>query len=804
MNFRNKDFDENCALIISNAIEETKENFFEFLCFDMVVLHTLENNPIGSRFCNHFSIDVSGLRSVIMKHLTKSIPRSEKEEYNVEITVTTQSLFQKAYTHCKHFDKSGRVGVINILAVLFYDNHSSFIYNHFLSMGITDKDVDNFVESFFLVKENTNVPLQITQRNEDKEKPERKISFLEKYAVNLNEKAKIGKIEPLVGKRQVLESMIITLGQKKKNNPLIIGDPGVGKTAIVEGLAYAIAFNEEIISGKKIPDNVSKMQIHKLDVSLVLAGSKYRGDFEERLKNIISEVSKDPNCILFIDDIHSIISLGSSSGSLDASGILKPAMVSGELKIIGCITNEEYRKKFEKESSFSRLFKPLKVVQTSAEETFEIIKGLQNSLEEFHKVKFSDESIKEVISLTGKYISQRAFPDKAIDMLDMTLSRANIFGKPSVDVKSVREVISQELNIPINAIGDGDELKKLKNLKSNLNSKVFGQEEAVQKIVNAIIMNRAQIVLKDKPIGSFLLAGSTGVGKTEICKQLANELGIPLIRFDMSEYQEPNSVSKWIGAAPGYVGYDNGGVIIEEITKTPNCVLLLDEIEKAHKSVYDVLLQIMDYASITDTHGRKADFKNVIIFMTSNLGHSNHKSGSIGFSSAKTQLSSINEGRLEIIKKFFRPEFINRLDNVVMFNSLDEEIIKKVVNKHIQSIKDSLFLKGITLSMKDSAIKYIVDNGFDEKMGARNVERFIESNLLQPLSYKLLFEGLGKGTNVIVSSDGKSLDIFSKLLLEKPIVKNKKSVSSIEDVEIKKPTSRKSSGKNKKDEFIVD
>lgn len=798
MNFRSKDFDDVCSSIILSAVVETKLNFFEFLCFDMIVLHTLENEPIGKKFCNYFKIDIKELRKNVMAHLIKSIPRSETEEYNVEITVSTQNLFQKAYTHCKHFDKSGRVGVINILAVLFYDNHSSYIYNHFLAIGIGDKEIDGFVESFLLTKELSIAPLQIPNKTEDKEKPERKVSALEKYTVNLNEKARLGKIDTLVGKESVLESMIITLGQKKKNNPLIIGDPGVGKTAIVEGLAHAITIGKDIITGQKIPDNVSKMQIYKLDVSSVMAGSKYRGDFEERMKNIIHEISKDPNAVLFIDDIHSIINLGSSSGSLDASGILKPALVSGEVKVIGCVTNEEFRKKFEKESSFSRLFKPIKIAQSSKDETFEIIKGLQKSLENFHGVKFSDEAIKEVILLTEKYISSRSFPDKAIDMLDMALSRANIFGKPSVDVKAIREVVSQELNIPINVIGDNDEIKKLKSLEINLNSKVFGQSSAITKIVNSIIMNRAQIVLKDKPIGSFLLTGSTGVGKTEICKQLANELGVPLIRFDMSEYQEVNSIAKLIGAPPGYVGHDNGGLLIEEITKTPNCVLLLDEIEKAHKSVYDILLQVMDYASISDTHGRKADFKNVVLFMTSNLGHSNfnEKSSSLGFNSFND-----DEKRLSAIKSFFRPEFINRLDSVVVFNSLDENIIKMVVQKQILFIENSLSIKGIKLSVKDSAIEYIVKNGFDKKMGARTVERFIETNILQPLSYKILFDNLNKDSIVTLSSDGSSLDISSKSLIDKPLLRGKRGLSDIDDIEIKKPVKR-TSRKTKKDELI--
>ncbi len=795
MNFRNKDFDEICTSAISKAVEETKNNFFEFLAVDMVVLHILEDTPTGKDFAEKIKINLKDLRKSVMEHLNKSIPRSETEDYKVEVTVTTQNLFKKAFMNRHNIEKNSRVNALDILVALFDDQHSSFIYNHLILNKIGENEIKSYVDSIGVSSVKIN-QVMIRERGDDK--PERKVSFLEKYAINLSDRAKEGKVEPLIGRKNVLKSMIITLGQKKKNNPLIVGDAGVGKTAIVEGLARAIYNKEQIIDGIAIPENVAQMQIFKLDVSMLLAGAKYRGDFEERLKNVVQEAAKNKNCILFIDDIHTIVNLGSISGSLDATEIMKPYLVSGELKIIGCTTNEEYRKRFEKEVSFSRLFKVMKIAPATREETFEIIKGLQSHLEDFHNVKFSDEAIKEVIALTDKHMTHLQLPDKAIDMLDMALSRSNIFKEVSVDVKAIREIIANELNIPINAIGDKGEINKLKNLEKSLNSQVFGQPTAVNKIVNSIIMNRAQVVLKDKPVGSFLLAGPTGVGKTEICKQLAKELDIPLIRFDMSEYKESHSLAKLIGTAPGYTGHDNGGLLVEEITKTPNCVLLLDEIEKAHSNIYDILLQIMDYASVTDGQGRKADFKNVILFMTSNLGHSNHKTSSIGFNGESFEEDSANENRLDAIKKEFRPEFINRLDDVVLFRSLNEEIILKVVNKQIKTIVDSLKNKAINLTVDNSAIKFIVENGFDEKMGARNVERFIESKILQPLSYKILFDGLEKGGDIIISASNNEISI-----VKKDVPKSKKIKDEVLDVSVKKPeTKRVRKVKTQEDAFL--
>lgn len=783
MNFRNKDFDEICTIAISKAVEETKNNFFEYLAVDMVVLHILEDTPTGKDFAEKVKVNLKDLRTSVMEHLNKSIPRSETEDYKVEVTVTTQNLFKKAFMSRQNLEKSGRVTALDIIVALFDEQHSSFIYNHFILNKIGENEIKSYIDSLGLAAVKIN---QIMIRERGDEKTERKVSFLEKYAINLNDRAREGKIEPLIGKKNVLKSMIVTLGQKKKNNPLIVGDAGVGKTAIIEGLARAIFNKEQIIDGITIPSNVAQMQIFKLDVSMLLAGAKYRGDFEERLKNVVQEASKNKNCILFIDDIHTIVNLGSISGSLDATEIIKPYLVSGDLKIIGCTTNEEFRKRFEKESSFSRLFKVIKIAPATREETFEIIKGLQPNLEAFHNVKFSDEAIKEVIALTDKHMTHLQLPDKAIDMLDMALSRSNIFQEVSVDVKAIREIIANELNIPINAIGDKGELNKLKNLENSLNSQVFGQNAAVTKVVNSIIMNRAQVVMKDKPVGSFLLAGPTGVGKTEICKQLAKELGIPLVRFDMSEYKEAHSLAKLIGTAPGYTGHDNGGLLVEEITKTPNCVLLLDEIEKAHANIYDILLQVMDYASVTDGQGRKADFKNVILFMTSNLGHSNHKTSSIGFNGGSFEEEAADENRLEAIKKEFRPEFINRLDDVVLFRSLNEEIILKVVNKQIKTIVDTLKNRGINLTVDKSAINFIVENGFDEKMGARNVERFIESKILQPLSYKILFDDLENGGDIVISVSNNEVSITKK-----ESVKSRKVKEEVLEVDVKKPATKR-------------
>lgn len=730
-------FTKECITAINKAFNFAKENRYEYLTIDNILLYILQTKN-GKKLCGAMKIDISDLKAEIINYLNENVPKLKEEDESPIPTLAAESLLKNAVALKESRGKEGLADEDDIFIALFNDESQPYILSYFNHYDIKRFDVVSYI-AYSKEKENDS--------NTSLAKTEELTPYLNKFAINLNEKAINGKIDPLVGKQDIIEKIIIILGQRKKNNPLIIGDPGVGKTAVAEGLAKAIV-------DKKVPEAMKNMILYCLDLTSLVAGTKYRGDFEERLKNVIKEASINPNIVLFIDEIHTLIGTGSGSGGMDASNILKPALSSGEIKVMGSTTLEEYRKYFEKEAALSRRFKELFINEPSVEEAIEILKGVKGEYEKFHNVKFDISALISSVNLTHKYMNQKRLPDKAIDILDMAASEAKIKGYKIVKEKEISDIISRVLNIPVHTM-EKSEIEKLKTLSVNLQGKVFGQDKAVEKIVDSIILNRAHITSKDKPIGSFLLAGPTGVGKTELTKQISLELGIPLVRLDMSEYMEKHAVARLIGAPPGYVGHDSGGQLIEAIRKTPNCVLLLDEIEKAHPDIFDILLQIMDYAVLTDNQGKKADFKNTLVIMTSNVGAKEINKNSIGFESNKTE----THDRDEQIKKMFKPEFCNRLDATIHFSELNKDTVLKIIKKQIGILSNKLLEKKIVLFPEESIYKYILKNGYDEKLGARPIERYIENNITKPLAKEILFGNLENGGEIKIGIKANNIKI---------------------------------------------
>ena len=571
---------------------------------------------------------------------------------------------------------------------------------------------------------------------------QKKPSSLETFTTNLCEKAKQGKIDPLLGREEEVLRMVQILSRRRKNNPLLVGQAGVGKTAIAQGLA------KRIVDGK-VPEVLHDATIYSLDVGVLIAGTKYRGDFEKRLKSVLTDLEKKPNTILFIDEIHTLIGAGSvSGGSLDASNLLKPALADGTLKCIGSTTYDEFRKVFEKDHALTRRFQKIDVDEPSVEDTIKILHGLKKYYQEHHKVKYSAASLVSAAELTHRYIGDRRLPDKAIDVIDEVGALQQVLPKSkrkvNIGVADIENIVAKLARIPSRQVSSDDKLQ-LKNLEEELKLGVFGQEDAVNSLSTSIKLSRSGLAAEDKPMGSFLFAGPTGVGKTEICKQLARIMGVKLLRFDMSEYMERHSISKLIGSPPGYVGYDEGGLLTEAVNSNPYAVLLLDEIEKAHPDIFNLLLQVMDHGMLTDANGREVDFRNVILVMTSNVGAHSVQRASIGFNEQDHSLDY--EGEL---KKIFTPEFRNRLSEIIYFNSLNEEVVVFVVNKFLFELEDTLESQNVSLVISDAARKWFATNGYDAQMGARPMARLIEKEIRKPLADELLFGKLINGGSVKV------------------------------------------------------
>lgn len=733
---------------LNAAFQTAREGRHEFLTVEHLLLSIIDTPKVQEvlRACG---ADPDSLSSELREHIDSSTPRvPQSEEREVQPTLGFQRVLQRAVFHVQ---SSGRkeVGVVNVLVAIFSEKQSHAVFL-LAKQDVSRLDVVNYISHGMSKVEDASVESReesATQKSREAESE----SALDKYATNLNQLAEQGKIDPLIGRQMELERTIEILCRRRKNNPLYVGEAGVGKTAIAEGLA------RRIVEGS-VPEVLADATLYSLDMGSLIAGTKYRGDFEKRLKGVIAEIKKQPNAILFIDEIHTIIGAGAASGGvMDASNLVKPVLSNGELRCIGSTTYQEYRGIFEKDHALARRFQKIDVVEPTVAETVEILKGLRSRFEEHHQIRYTDEALRAAAELSSRHINERHLPDKAIDVVDEAGARQRI--KPAaersetVDVSEIEEVVARIARIPPKTVSSNDK-EILRNLERNLKLVIYGQDAAVETLSAAIKMSRSGLGDERKPVGSFLFAGPTGVGKTEVTRQLAIALGIEFIRFDMSEYMERHTVSRLIGAPPGYVGFDQGGLLTEAIAKHPHAVLLLDEIEKAHPDVFNLLLQVMDHGTLTDNNGRKADFRHVIIVMTTNAGAADMARTSIGF----TQQDHTTDG-LEAIKKLFSPEFRNRLDAVIQFGGLDASTIERVVEKLLVEIETQLEAKGVSLVLDDAARRWVATKGYDPKMGARPMARVIQEHIKRPLAEELLFGKLVGGgvVKVSVSEDESAL-----------------------------------------------
>ncbi|MBM4238504.1 MAG: ATP-dependent Clp protease ATP-binding subunit ClpA [Gammaproteobacteria bacterium] len=737
---------------LNSAFQMARDGRHEFLTVEHLLLAILETPRVKEivRACGG---DAPRLAADLREHIEQSTPRlPEGDEREVQPTLGFQRVLQRAVFHVQ---SSGRkeVGVGNVLVAIFSEkqSHAVFLLGR---QDVSRLDVVNYISH--------GMSKIADERGEQKEEPAAaqqaspeadQGGALEKYATNLNRMAEEGKIDPLIGRQMEVERTIEILCRRRKNNPLYVGEAGVGKTAIAEGLA------RRIVEGQ-VPEVLTECTIYSLDMGSLIAGTKYRGDFEKRLKAVLAELKKQPGAVLFIDEIHTVIGAGAASGGvMDASNLIKPVLTNGELRCIGSTTYNEYRGIFEKDHALARRFQKIDVVEPTVPETIEILKGLRSRFEEHHQVSYTDAALKAAAELSARHINERHLPDKAIDVVDEAGARLRL--KPVaeretvVDVHHIEEVVARIARIPPKTVSSNDK-EVLRNLERNLKLVIFGQDRAVETLSSAIKMARSGLGDTRKPVGSFLFAGPTGVGKTEVTRQLAIALGIEFIRFDMSEYMERHTVSRLIGAPPGYVGFDQGGLLTEAISKHPHAVLLLDEIEKAHPDVFNLLLQVMDHGTLTDNNGRKADFRHVIIVMTTNAGAADMARASIGF----TPSDNTTDG-MEAIKKLFSPEFRNRLDAVIQFGGLDESTIERVVEKLLVEIETQLEGKRVALVLDDAARSWLAKKGYDPKMGARPMARVIQEHIKRPLAEELLFGKLVNGGTVraTLNKDGSGLDL---------------------------------------------
>ncbi|HEU0200535.1 MAG TPA: ATP-dependent Clp protease ATP-binding subunit ClpA, partial [Burkholderiaceae bacterium] len=728
------------------AFVEARQARHEFITVEHLLLALLDN-PSAAEVLRSCACNIEDLRKSLQNFIADNTPiLPPNSEADTQPTLGFQRVIQRAIMHVQSTSNGKKeVTGANVLVAIFGEKDSHAVY-YLHQQGVTRLDVVNFI-SHGITK---------TPQAEEKAKPQGEqeqeqeqgrdqASPLEQYTMNLNQLARDGKIDPLIGRELEVERVIQVLCRRRKNNPLLVGEAGVGKTAIAEGLAWRVVKAE-------VPEILEKANVYSLDMGALLAGTKYRGDFEQRLKAVLKQLKSNANAILFIDEIHTLIGAGSASGgTLDASNLLKPALATGQLKCIGATTYNEYRGIFEKDHALSRRFQKIDVIEPTVAQTIEILKGLKSRFEEHHGVKYSAGAITAAAELSAKYINDRHLPDKAIDVIDEAGAAQRILPiskrKKTIGKTEVEEIIAKIARIPPQTVSS-DDRTQLKNLDRNLKNVVFGQDPAIDALSAAIKMARSGLGKPDKPIGAFLFSGPTGVGKTEVAKQLAFTLGIELIRFDMSEYMERHAVSRLIGAPPGYVGFDQGGLLTEAISKKPHAVLLLDEIEKAHPDIFNILLQVMDHGTLTDNNGRKADFRNVIIIMTTNAGAEMLQRQVIGFATGRETGDEMAE-----IKRLFTPEFRNRLDAIISFRALDEEIILRVVDKFLMQLEDQLHEKKVEIIFSDALRKHLAKKGFDPVMGARPMARLIQDTIRKALADELLFGRLLNGGKVSVDVD---------------------------------------------------
>lgn len=738
------------------AFKDARAKRHELMSVEHLLL-ALIDNAVAANVLRACGADIEKLRQELVEFVdatTPLIPKNETER-ETQPTLGFQRVLQRAVFHVQ---SSGRKEVTggSVLVAIFseQESHAVFILKQ---QDINRIDVVNYIAHGTPKVSGNEEGEPIENGAEQEGEEERAPSALESYATNLNDQAKKGLIDPLVGRQEEVERVIQILSRRRKNNPLLVGESGVGKTAIAEGLA-------KMIVDKKVPEIISESIVYSLDLGALLAGTKYRGDFEKRLKSLLNELKETKNNVLFIDEIHTIIGAGAASGGvMDASNLLKPLLASGEIRCMGSTTYQEYRGIFDKDRALSRRFQKIDVEEPSVEDTYQILKGLKTAFEEHHQLKYTDRSLRVAAELADKYINDRFMPDKAIDVIDEVGAYQQLQPvskrKKQINVIDVEKMVAKIARIPANTVSTSDK-EALKDLDKNLKLVIFGQDEAINTMSSAIKLSRAGLKEGEKPIGSFLFAGPTGVGKTEVCRQLARIMGVELIRFDMSEYMERHTVSRLIGAPPGYVGFDQGGLLTEEVTKHPHCVLLLDEVEKAHPEVFNLLLQVMDHGTLTDNNGRSADFRNVVLIMTTNAGAHEMSRSSIGFVAQDNAADG-----MEVLKKMFTPEFRNRLDSIIQFGPLSPEVIKTVVDKFLEEVQVQLDSKKVLLEVTEEARDWLAVHGYDEAMGARPMQRLIQTKIKKELAEDILFGRLSNGGGVVhvtVENDDLKLDIEEK------------------------------------------
>ncbi|KAA6103921.1 MULTISPECIES: ATP-dependent Clp protease ATP-binding subunit ClpA [unclassified Pantoea] len=729
-------------LSLNMAFARAREHRHEFMTVEHLLLALL-SNPSAREALEACTVDIAALRQELeafIEQTTPVLPASE-EERDTQPTLSFQRVLQRAVFHVQSSGRS-EVSGANVLVAIFSEQESQAAYL-LRKHEVSRLDVVNFI-SHGTRKDELGQPQNSAENpvNEEQAGGEER---MENFTTNLNQLARVGGIDPLIGRDKELERAIQVLCRRRKNNPLLVGESGVGKTAIAEGLAWRIVQGD-------VPEVMKECTIYSLDIGSLLAGTKYRGDFEKRFKALLKQLEQDNNSILFIDEIHTIIGAGAASGGqVDAANLIKPLLSSGKIRVMGSTTYQEFSNIFEKDRALARRFQKIDITEPSVEETVQILNGLKPKYEAHHDVRYTAKAVRAAVELAVKYINDRHLPDKAIDVIDEAGARARLVPvskrKKTVNVSDIESVVARIARIPEQSVSATDR-DTLKNLGDRLKMLVFGQDNAIEALTEAIKMSRAGLGQERKPVGSFLFAGPTGVGKTEVTVQLAKALGIELLRFDMSEYMERHTVSRLIGAPPGYVGFDQGGLLTDAVIKHPHAVVLLDEIEKAHPDVFNLLLQVMDNGMLTDNNGRKADFRNVVLVMTTNAGVRETERKSIGLIQQDNSTDAMEE-----IKKIFTPEFRNRLDNIIWFRHLDTQVIHQVVDKFIVELQAQLDAKGVSLEVSDDARDWLAEKGYDKAMGARPMARTVQENLKKPLANELLFGSLVDGGSVSVGLD---------------------------------------------------
>ena len=717
---------------LNSAFKLAQEQKHEFVTVEHLLLSLLDNTDAIDLLRSN-KVNIETLKVDLEEFIGSTTPKiSSDAEIDIQPTLGFQRVIQRAVFHVQSSGKTEVKGS-NVLVAIFSEKESQSVFQ-LEQLGLTRLNAVSY-----LSHGKTENADSVIDENGDSNDPDSN-NALEQYATNLNKEALEGRIDPLIGRSTEIERVVQILARRSKNNPLLVGESGVGKTAIAEGLA-------KLITENKVPDLIKDSVIYSLDMGALLAGTKYRGDFEERLKAVLKELEEDKSAILFIDEIHTIIGAGATSGGvMDASNLLKPALAKSGLQFVGSTTYKEFRGIFEKDRALSRRFQKVEVSEPSVDETFNILKGLKERFEEHHEIKYTEGSLKAAASLSSKHINDRFLPDKAIDVVDEAGARQKLVPsskrKKTINELDIEKIVASIARIPEKTVSSSDK-KSLEKLEENLKRVIFGQDEAVESLASSIKLARAGLRVDEKPVGSFLFSGPTGVGKTEVSKQLASIMGIEFVRFDMSEYMERHTVSRLIGAPPGYVGYDQGGLLTESVNKHPHSVILLDEIEKAHPEVFNILLQVMDHGTLTDNNGRKADFRNTIVIMTTNTGAQDMSRASMGF-----QSQDHSSDATEMIKKTFSPEFRNRLDGIIQFNPLPTEVIKTVVDKFLVELQVQLDAQKVQLDVSEEVREWLLENGYDKNMGARPMQRLIQDSIKTVLAEEILFGKLSKAGGI--------------------------------------------------------